>query len=80
MSFGVSSFAMHGLSSCVSQTSERASELSDFSNCGNMWDLSSPTRDQTLVPCIAVQILNHWEVPTRTSLDCHSMSLHFSLM
>ena len=31
-----------------------------------MWDLSSPTRDQTQVPCIARQILNHWvirEVP-----------------
>ena len=27
--------------------------------CG-VWDLSSPTRDQTLVPCIANQILNHW--------------------
>ena len=25
-----------------------------------MWDLSSPTRDQTLVPYIANQILNHW--------------------
>ena len=31
-----------------------------------MWDLSSLTRDQTLVPCIINQILNHWttrEVP-----------------
>ena len=31
-----------------------------------MWDLSSPTRDQTCVPCIGRQILNHWtarEVP-----------------
>ena len=24
-----------------------------------MWDLSSPTRDQTCVPCIGRQILNH---------------------
>ena len=33
--------------------------------CGT-WDLSSPTRDQTHVPCIGRQILNHWttsEVP-----------------
>ena len=33
--------------------------------CG-MWDLSSPIRDQTHVPCIGRQILNHWttrEVP-----------------
>ena len=33
--------------------------------CG-MWDLSSPTRDQTRVPCIGRQILNYWttrEVP-----------------
>ena len=25
-----------------------------------MWDLSSPTRDQTYLPCTARQILNHW--------------------
>ena len=25
-----------------------------------MWHLSSPTRDQTCVPCIGRQILNHW--------------------
>ena len=25
-----------------------------------MWDLSSPTRDQTCVPCIPRQILNRW--------------------
>ena len=25
-----------------------------------MWDLSSLIRDQTHVPCIARQILNHW--------------------
>ena len=33
--------------------------------CG-MWDISSPTRDQIQVPCIARRILNHWttrEVP-----------------
>ena len=32
-----------------------------------MWDLSSPTRDQTHVPCTGRQILNHWprrEVPS----------------
>ena len=32
-----------------------------------MWDLSSPTRDQTCVLCIGRQILNYWvtrEVPT----------------
>ena len=31
-----------------------------------MWDLSSPTRDRTCVPCIGRRILNHWtarEVP-----------------
>ena len=31
-----------------------------------LWDLSSPTRDRTWVPCIARWILNHWatrEVP-----------------
>ena len=33
---------------------------------GGMWDLSSPARDQTLIPYIGRQILNHWtarEVP-----------------
>ena len=25
-----------------------------------MWDLISPTRDQTYIPCIGRQILNHW--------------------
>ena len=25
-----------------------------------LWDLSSPTRDQTRVACIARQMLNHW--------------------
>ena len=25
-----------------------------------MWDLSSPTRDQTCISCIGRQILNHW--------------------
>ena len=35
-----------------------------------MWDISSPTRDQTHTPCIGRQSLNHWtarEVP-RTSV------------
>ena len=26
----------------------------------SMWDLSSPTRDQTYIPCIRRQIPNHW--------------------
>ena len=33
-----------------------------------MWDLSSPTRDQTCTPCIGRQSLNHWtarEVPEK---------------
>ena len=41
-----------------------------LSNCGGqaqllhiMWDLSSPTRDQTHVPCIARWILNHQRSP-----------------
>ena len=44
-----------------------------------MWGLSSQTRDQTHVPCIGRQILNHWtarEVPTiitdnNAQLGCH---------
>ena len=37
-----------------------------------MWDLSSLTRDQTHVPCIGRQILNHWttrEVPVKVIFD-----------
>ena len=37
-----------------------------------MWDLTSPTRDQTCVPCIARQILNHWttrEVPSQGAFN-----------
>ena len=40
-----------------------------------MWDLSSPTRDQTHVSYIARQILNHWttrEVSLETTLHCES--------
>ena len=36
-----------------------------------MWDLSSPTRDQTLVLCTVRWILNHWttrEAPQLTNL------------
>ena len=39
--------------------------------CG-MWDLSSPTRDQTRVPCIGRRIHYHWtnrEVPGIWTLD-----------
>ena len=37
-----------------------------------MWDLSSPTRDRTGIPCIARRILNHWttrKVPEPLTLD-----------
>ena len=47
-------------------------EVHELSSCGmglvarGMWDLSSPTRDQTHVPCIGRWILYHWttrEIP-----------------
>ena len=50
-------FIAHGLSSCGTQAL-----------CG-MWDLSSPTRDQTGISCIRRQILNHWT--TRESPPSH---------
>ena len=38
-----------------------------FSSCGvqaclsrSMWDLSWPTKDQSCMPCVARQVLNHW--------------------
>ena len=53
----------HRLSSCVTWALKRGG----FSSCGTqaylfrgMWDLSSPTSDQTNVPCIASWILNRW--------------------
>ena len=57
-----------GLSSC----SMRAS-LPD-----GMWDLSSLTRDQTLIPCIGRWILNRWttrEVPHTEVLCVHPLSI-----
>ena len=51
----------------------------ELSSCGtrakllrSIWDLSSQTRDQTFIPCIRRQILNHWttrEVPVETFLN-----------
>ena len=41
---------VHGLGTCSAQ----AQLLHD------MWNLSSPTRDRTHIPCIARKILNHW--------------------
>ena len=38
-----------------------------------MWNLGSPTRDGTYVPCIGRQILNHW-----TIREVLQMSLFFS--
>ena len=46
-----SSVAAHGLSSC---------RMWVLVSAGSVADLSSLTRDQTLVPCIARWILNHW--------------------
>ena len=57
----------HGLSSCGAW----AQQLS------GMWDLSSPTRDQTHVPCIARWIPNHRttrEVPGRMFLTGDTQS------
>ena len=57
-----------------------------FSGCGSwaglpcgMWDLSSLTRDQTLVPCVGKRILNHWttrEVPGKTLVDTQNHNDH----
>ena len=52
--------------------------LKGFSSCSTrawlpsgMWDLSSPARAQTHIPCIRRQILYHWttrEVPAKTTV------------
>ena len=36
-----------------------SSGMQAYLSCG-LWDVSSLTRDQTLVPCIGRQILAHW--------------------
>ena len=52
----------------------------------SMWDLTSPTRDQTCVPCVGRQILNPWttrEVPTIVDFSAFSLpqkeALHANL-
>ena len=44
----------------------------------NMWDLSFLTRDQTCVPCVGVQILNHWT--TREAPHDNLLRLILSLL
>ena len=49
---------------------------------GGMWDLSSPTRDQTCIHCVGRQRFNHWtamEVPRfffLNLLPCSFLSFH----
>ena len=46
-----------------------------------MWDLGSPTKDQTCTPCIGRRSLNHWitrEVPL-CIISYNIMSIHHSL-
>ena len=69
----------HGpLSSCRAWAPERAGSVVAVHGLQNpraqlprsKWDLSSPTRARTRIPCIGRQILNHWiarEVPLGTS-------------
>ena len=51
----------------ASLVAEHRLQTRRLSSCGSraqllrgMWDLSSPTRDQTHIPCIGRRILNHW--------------------
>ena len=47
-----------------------------------MWDLSSPTKDRTRIPCIGRLILNHWtvkEVHYAEFCDNHSLYLFIVL-
>ena len=58
-------------------TGSRGHRLSNWgaqtSSPHSMWDLISPTRDSTCVPCIGRQIFNHWttrQVPGVDYLKC----------
>ena len=42
-----------------------------------MWDLSSPTRDQTHVPCIGRLILNQWATREVTNRQLLKHEIHF---
>ena len=62
---------MSGFSYTIFRCSVSAS-LAVAQGLSCMWDLSSPIRDQTRVPCIGRQLLNHWttrEVPRSTILS-----------
>ena len=71
---------------CLAVLGFRCGKWASLSGCGSwaglpcgMWDLSSLTRDQTLVPCIGKQILNHWttrEVPGKTLLNTRNHNDH----
>ena len=55
-----------GLSNCGAWAPERRGSVVAACWAHGMWDLSSPTRDRTHVPCIGRRILNHWtnrEIP-----------------
>ena len=56
-----------------------------LSSCGTqaellhcMWDLHSPTGNQTCVPCIARRILNHWATRKKQVFFTHRPPLSFS--
>ena len=70
---GLLSSCNYGLHSCSTWA------LQLWRGC-SIWDLSSPTRDQTHVPCTGRQILNHWttrEVPLILLLNVYiNLNLH----
>ena len=60
-------FLLFGRAGSSLQHTGSSLRCSGFSSCGTlawlpwaMWDISSPVRDWTHVPCIGRQILNHW--------------------
>ena len=67
--------AAHGLSRCNSQTLDTGSVVVAYVLSGLSQVRSSWTRDQTGVPCITRQILNHWT--TREAL-LHIFFWHLS--
>ena len=75
----------HRFSSCGVQTPQlpsigsKSSRLQQLQQAGlsahGMWDLTSLTRDQTRVPCIAGWILKHW-TPRAVSVVHFNGSIH----
>ena len=65
----------HGLFfSCIAQNAMQSLQLWHKLLPCSMWDLSSPTKDRTCVPCIGRQIFNHWTTREVSIINAYGYS------